>query len=161
MIYAILIAFTITVTSSITGQSGQPDNPLAPQNTASADKPPVEILSYNVAHESYEKPDSWISMSQTAAETGDIPTQPNENRNPATSDARSVRPMPSLDSKVVFKVTIKNTSAKPIKAVAWNFMYPNCENGKSVLRHDHTSKVNVAPGGQKTITGRLTISRDL
>jgi hypothetical protein len=77
MIYAILIACTITITSSVAGQSQQSANPPATENKDSADKPPVEILSYKVAHESYEKPESWISSSQMAAENGDIPTLSN------------------------------------------------------------------------------------
>ena len=160
MIYAILIACTITITSSIAGQSQQSANPPATENKDSADKPPVEILSYKVAHESYEKRASWISSSQMAAESGDIPTLPNEDRNPATREVRSVRPMGGLNSKVVFKVAIKNTSAKPIKVIEWDFMHPNCENGQFVLRHARTSKVKITPGSQKTITGRLSIGRN-
>lgn len=160
MIYAILIACTITITSSIAGQSQQPADQSSAENKASVDKPPVEILSYKVAHESYEKPDSWISRSSMAAENGDVPAPPNENRNPAPSEARSVRPRPSLDSKVAFKVVIKNTSAKPIKVIEWDFMYPNCEDGQFVLRHARTSNVRITPGGQKTIMGRLSIGRN-
>jgi hypothetical protein len=159
MIYAILIACTITITSSIAGQSQQSADQSATENKASVDKPPVEILSYKVAHESYEKPESWISKSPMTAENGDIPALPNENRNLAESEARSVRPRPGLDSKVVFKVVIKNTSAKPIRVIEWDFVYPNCEDGQFVLRHARTSNVKVTPGGQKTIMGRLSIGR--
>ena len=161
MILATVIACAITITTSIAGQSQQSANPPAAENKASNDKPPVEVLNYKIAHESYEKFDSWSPTSPVAAENGDIPTLPNENRNPGTLQVRSVVRMRGLDSKVTFKVVIKNNSAKPVKVIEWDFMYPNCENSQFVLRHVHTSKVNVPIGGQKTIMGRLSLGKDL
>jgi hypothetical protein len=161
MIFATLIACAITITASIAGQSQQSANPSKAENKASDAKSPVEVLNYKIVPESYEKSDSWFPTSPMAAENGDIPTLPGENRNPGTLQVRSAVRMRGLDSKVTFKVVIKNNSAKPVKVIEWDFMYPNCENGQVVLRHIRTSKVNVPTGGQKTIIGRLSLGKDL
>jgi hypothetical protein len=99
LIFATLIACVVTITASIAGQSQQSANPPAAENKASGAKPPVEVLNYKVAHESYEKSDSWDPTSPMAAENGDTPTLPNENRNPGTLQVRSVAPKRSLDRR--------------------------------------------------------------
>jgi hypothetical protein len=52
MIFAAFIACAITITASIARQSPQSANPPATDNKASADKPPVQILSYRTVRES-------------------------------------------------------------------------------------------------------------
>ena len=55
MISARSIAFTfvVAITASIAGQSQTKANPSAIENKASADKPPVEILSHKIGVEYY------------------------------------------------------------------------------------------------------------
>src|SRR5262245_40161131 len=127
MIYATLITCAITITASIAGHSQQSANPPAAENKASGAKPPVEVLNYKIAHEYYERSDSWTPTSPMAAENGDIPTLPNENRNRGMLQVRSRVRMRGPYSKVTFKVAIKNNSAKPIKVIEWDFMHPKCE----------------------------------
>jgi len=55
----------------------------------------------------------------------------------------------------LFQLIIKNTSAKSIKAVEWDFLFPHCENDQSVERYDVTTRVEIKPGGKKMLKSKL------
>jgi hypothetical protein len=164
MIYAILIACTITITSSIAGQSRQSADQTAAENKAPIDKPPVEILSYKVAHESYEKPDSWISASPMAAENGAIPRLPNRASSDTLSTKERRREGRTGSSRSyergaygpdLFQVVIRNTGAKAIEVIEWDFLFTHCVNDKFVPRFDVTTRVRIKPGGKKALKSKL------
>src|SRR6185295_13735290 len=48
-------------------------------------------------------------------------------------------------------LSIKNTSAKPIKAIVWDFAFMRMEAGKLVLRYEVTNQVEVKAGAKKTL----------
>jgi hypothetical protein len=164
MVYATLIAAAITVTASIAGQSPQSTNPAAAENKASADKPPVEILSHKIGPEYYPMLDSRSSVaSPMAAENGGIPRLPNEP-SPSPSDPKERRAQGRLHSSSlrgaassqIIQVVIKNTGAKSVKVVEWNFLFPHCENGQFVPRYDVATMVKIKPSGKKTLKRRLS-----
>jgi hypothetical protein len=159
MIYALLIVCAITH-SFISGQSPQSTNPPATQNKASADRPPVEILSHKIGHEYYPMLDGRSpTASPMAAENGDIPRLPNEPNTPkgrrAQGGPHSSYPRATAYPQLI-QVVINNTGAKPIKVVEWDFLFPHCENGHFVPRYDVTTMVKVKPGGKKTLKRRLS-----
>ena len=168
MIFSILIACAITITSSIAGQSPQLTNPAGAENKASANKPPVEILSHKIAPEYYPILDQKSSVAPpTSAETGDLPRMRNDplprhgKFDVPPEERREQGRLRSSYSGVpghpqLIQVSIKNTSAKSIKAVEWDFLFPHCENGRYVPRYDVTTRVKINPGGQKTLKRRLS-----
>jgi hypothetical protein len=162
MIFATLIICAITH-SFIAGQSPQSANQAATENKASANKPPVEILSHKIGPESYPMLDGQNSMaSPMAAENGAIPRLPNEP-SPEERDPEERRRQGRLRSSTqqvtsnpqLIQVVIKNTGAKQIKVVEWDFLFPHCENGLFVPRYDATTRVKINPGGKKTLKHRL------
>jgi hypothetical protein len=133
MISARLIACAIatTITVSIAGQSQQSANPAATENKASADKPPVEILSYKIGAEYYPMLDRpGMTAPPMTAETGDLPGPMNE-RLASQSRRKSGVPIEDLRARgrlrsyarvtdntqnaQLIQVVVKNTGAKPIK----------------------------------------------
>jgi hypothetical protein len=161
MIYAILIACTITITSSIAGQSAQSSSPPVTENKASADKPPVEILNYKIYRESYPMLDSPSPM---AAENGSIPRLPNRASLDSLSTKERRREGRSGSSRSyergaygpdLFQVVIRNTSAKAIEVIEWDFLFTHCENDKFVPRFDVTTRVKIKPGGKKTLKSNM------
>lgn len=52
-------------------------------------------------------------------------------------------------------MVLKNTDSKPVKVVEWDFAFPRYENGRLILRYDVTTKVEIKPGGKKTLKHNL------
>ena len=166
MIYATLIVAAITH-SFIAGQSPQSlqsTNPAAAEIKASPDEPPIKILSHKIGPEYYPMLDSRSSIaSPMAAENADIPRLPNEP-SPGPTDPKERRAQGRLHSSYprvtaspqLFQVVIKNTGAKSIKVVEWDFLFPHCENGQFIPRYDVTTIIKIKPGGQKTLKRRLS-----
>jgi hypothetical protein len=171
MISARLIACAIatTITASIAGQSQQSTNPTAAENKASADKPPVEILSHKIGAEYYSILDRENAMAPPmTAETGDLPRKVNQpsarpGRNKfgdTLGEERMARDRRSsytrvIDDAQLVQVVVKNTGAKPIKVVEWDFAFLRYENGQYLSHYDVTTKVGIKPGGKKTLKHKL------
>jgi hypothetical protein len=167
MIYATLIAAAITITASIAGQSPQSTNPAAAENKASTHKPPVEILSHRISPEHYPILDreNTLALPMTA-ETGGLPRMRNE---PSSSYNRYDVPPEEVrreqgrlrsftrivDNAQQVQAVVKNTGAKPIEVVEWDFAFPRYDNGQFISRYSVTTKVGIKPGGKKTLKYRL------
>ncbi len=124
--------------------------------------PAVEIMSFRIGTDSYPMLDS--KPSTMSADNPDFPRPPNEvvarqNRRGGfgerTEETRSRGKLRStikvLNDAQWIKVTLKNTSAKPIKAIEWDFAFPRYEDGKLALRYDVANKVEIKAGGKKTL----------
>jgi hypothetical protein len=48
-------------------------------------------------------------------------------------------------------LSIKNTGAKPIKAIVWDFAFMRLEAGRLALRYEVNSQVEIKPGAKKTL----------
>jgi len=166
MIFAILIACAITITASIAGQSPQLTNPAGAENKASADKPPVEILSHRISPEHYPILDRENTMAiPMTAENGGLPRVRNElspsyNRfNDPPDERRAQGRLRSftriVDNAKLVQVVIRNTGAKPVQVVEWDFAFPRYKNGQYLSRYSVTTKVGIKPGGKKTLKYRL------
>ena len=163
MIYAALIVAAIAH-SLIPWQSPQSTNPAAAENKASPDVPPIKILSHKIGPEYYPMLDSRSSIaSSMAAENADVPRLPNEpSPSPGTPEERRRQgrlgssPLRGAGNATLVQVVIKNTGAKLIKVVEWDFLFPHCENGQFVPRYDVTTMAKIKPGGQKTLKRRLS-----
>lgn len=170
MISAGLITFTIatTLAASIAGQSQTTTTPAATENKTSADKPPVEIISHKIGAEYYPMLDRQSTTAPPmTAETGDLPRTvseqlarqgrskfgipPEERR--ARGRLRSYTRV--IDNAQLVQVVIKNTETKPIKVVEWDFAFPRYENGQLLSRYDVTTKIEIKPGGKKTLKHKL------
>ena len=170
MISARLIAFTIatTIAASIAGQSQTTSNPAATENKATDDKPPVEIISHKIGAEYYPMLDRpSMTAPPMTAETGDMPmtvseqlarqgrskfgVPPEERR--ARGRLRSYTRV--IDNAQLVQVTIRNTESKPIKVVEWDFAFPRYEGGQLLSRYDVTTRVEIKPGGKKTLKHKL------
>ncbi len=142
--------------------------PAATENKASAGKPPVEIISHKIGAEYYPMLDR---PSQTAppmtAETGDMPRPANEQLARQSRSRFSVPPEERrvrgrlrsytrvIDDAHVVQAVVKNIADKPIKSVEWDFAFPRYENGQLLSRYDVTTKVEIKPGGKKTLKHKL------
>jgi len=170
MISVRLIAFTIatTIAASIAGQSQTTANPAATENKASADLPPVEIISHKIGAEYYPMLDRpSMTAPPMTAETGDIPSTPNERQARqgrgkfgATIEERRARGRLRSYTRVIdtaqqIQIVIRNIGSKPIKVVEWDFAFPRYENGQLLSRYDVTTKVEINPGGKKTLKHKL------
>ncbi len=137
-------------------------------NKSPADKPPVEIVSHKIGAEYYPMLDRpSLTAPQMTADTGDMPRPANEqlarqNRSRFSvppEDRRSRGRLRSytrvIDDAQLVQVVIKNTETKPIKVVEWDFAFPRYESGRLLSRYDVTTKVEIKPGGKKTLKHKL------
>jgi hypothetical protein len=156
-----------TIVSSVTVQA-QTTTPAATENKAPADKPPVEIVSHKIGVEYYPMLDrpSGTAPPMTA-ETGDMPRPANEQLARQGRSRFSVPPEDRrargrlrsytrvIDDAQLVQVVVRNTENKPIKIVEWDFAFPRYENGQLLSRYDVTTKVEIKPGGKKTLRHKL------
>jgi hypothetical protein len=163
------LALFAAIAASVAGQAQTATTPTAPDNKALADQPPVEIVSHKIGPEYYPMLDrpGMIAPPMTA-ETGDIPRAANEpiarrnrGRFSVPPEERRAHGRLRSDTRVIdnpqlIQVVIKNTGAKQIKVIEWDFMFPHCENGRIVPRYDATTRVKINPGGKKTLKRRLS-----
>src|SRR5215475_3982619 len=159
MIFATLIACVITTTASITGPSPQSANPPATQNKASADEPPVKIISSKIVPKNYPMLDQESAIAppiapENEAQPGGRP-RIRPMRGPHSEDP--LLPPQKIRAGDLFQVVIKNASAKSIKVVEWDFQSSHCENGQFIPRYDVTTRVNLKPGGKKTLKSKLPV----
>jgi hypothetical protein len=162
-----LIALALfTTVISITGQT---------QTTPIESRPPIEVVKHKIGTDYYPMLDRpSLTTGSMTAENGDMPMSENERlarqrtRNSnnkvasapiAPGDTRSRGRLRSytriIDTAELVQVELKNTEAKPIKAVDWDFAFPRYENGQLLLRFDVASKIEIKPGGKKTLKYHL------
>lgn len=164
----ILLAVISTIDIAVTAQT-------QPSTQAPPEKPQVEIIRHKIGTDYYPMLDRpSLTTPSMAAENGDLPMTENErisrsrNRNPsnklpsapiAPGDTRSRGRLSSytriIDTAETIQVELKNSNSKAIKAVEWDFAFPRYENGQLVLRYDVTTKVEIKPGGKKTLKHKL------
>jgi len=161
----IVVPLAATIAASIAGQAQSKSDPTATGNKAPQDKPPVEIVSHKIGMEYYPMLDQPGAMS---AENGDMPMTANErsasqrnrrNRSAHPEEMRERGRLSSytrvIDDAQLIQVVIRNTESKPIKVVEWDFAFPRYENGQLLSRYDVTTKVEIKPGGKKTLKHKL------
>jgi hypothetical protein len=127
-------------------------------------QPPVEIVSFKISSDYHPMLDR--KNSEFTADNPDFPRpevermgSPGARRRGRIEDVRAQGKLRS-HIKVISEanwvnLTIKNTEAKTIKAVAWDFAFPRYVEGQMALRYGVTSKVEIKPGGKKTLKHKL------
>jgi hypothetical protein len=60
-----------------------------------------------------------------------------------------------IDNAQLVQVVVRNAGDKPIKVVEWDFAFPRYENGQFLSRYEVTTKVEIKPGGKKTLKHKL------
>jgi hypothetical protein len=160
--------------ASTAGQAQTTTAPAAAENKASAGKPPVEIISHKIGAEYYPMLDRpSLTSPPIAAEDGNVPLTENEriagqqrnrsNKNVAApiapEDSRSRGRLRSymrvIDDAQSVQVVVQNTADRPIKIVEWDFAFPRYEGGQLLSRYDVTTKIEIKPGGKKTLKHKL------
>jgi hypothetical protein len=151
---------------SVTGQAQMP---------VTESKAPVQVVKHKIGTDYYPMLDRpSLTTASMTAENGDLPITENErlarqrtrNTNSkaasapiAPGDTRSRGRLRSytrvIDTAELVQVELRNTEAKPIKAVDWDFAFPRYENGQLLLRFDVASKIEIKPGGKKTLKYHL------
>jgi hypothetical protein len=155
------------IVASVAAQA-QTTTPAAVENKAPAGKPPVEIVSHKIGSEYYPMLDRpSATAAPITAETGDMPRPANEQ---LARQGRSRFSVPPEDRRVrgrlrsytrviddaqLVQVVVKNTADRPIKLVEWDFAFPRYENGQLLSRYDVMTKVEIKPGGKKTLKHKL------
>jgi hypothetical protein len=150
------------------GAQTQTTTPAATENIAHAGKPPVEIVSHKIGSEYYPMLDRPSATAPPmTAETGDMPRPANEQLARQGRSRFSVPPEVRrvggrlrsytrvIDDAQSVQVLVKNTAAKPIRLVEWDFAFPRYENGQLLSRYDVTTKTKIKPGGKKTLKHKL------
>lgn len=161
-------ALLAAIVVSIAGQAQTTMVPTVTENKVSADKTPVEIISYKIGVEYYPMLDRpSMTAPPMTAETGDMPRTANEQLARQSRGRFSVPPEDRrlrgrlrsytrvIDDAQLVQVVVKNTEAKPINVVEWDFAFPRYENGQLLSRYDVTTKVEIKPGGKKTLKHKL------
>jgi hypothetical protein len=156
-------ALFVAIAATVAGQAQT-----AAGDKALVDKPPVEIVSYKIGVEYYPNLDRpSMTAPPMTAETGDMPrtaSEPIARRNRGRfsippEERRSQGRLRSytrvIDNAQLVQVVVKNTGSKPIKVVEWDFAFPRYENGQLLSRYDVMTKVEIKPGGKKTIKHKL------
>ena len=145
------------------------------QTPVSESKAPIQVVKHKIGTEYYPMLDRpSLTTGSMTAENGDMPISENErlarqrtrNSNSkaasapiAPGDTRSRGRLRSytrvINTAELVQVELRNTDAKPIKAVDWDFAFPRYENGQLLLRFDVASKIEIKPGGKKTLKYHL------
>lgn len=157
---------------SASAQAQMPEGLSAPD----ASKPPVDIIKHKIGLDYYPMLDRpSLTTPSMSAENGDIPLSDAEriarqrgrssgNNKVASApiapgDTRSRGRLRSytrvIDAAEYVQVVLKNSNAKAIKSVEWDFAFPRYENGQLLLRADVKSTVEIKPGGKKTLKHQL------
>lgn len=132
--------------------------------TASAQSVPFEIVSRKIGVEYYPMLDRPSGM---AAESADPPRTMNDEI--TRQNRRRIRMPPDelrsrgrlrsytrvIDNAEQITVVLKNTAEKKTQLVAWDFAFPRYEEGKLLARFDVSTKIEIKPGGQKTLKFKL------
>jgi hypothetical protein len=128
--------------------------------------PPVEVLSFKIGSDYYPMLDSKDSM--YTADNPDFP-RPETERMAGQGSRRRGRMEDSksqgkLRSKIkvvgeadYVNLSIKNTGAKAIKTIEWDFAFPRYVNSQMVLRYDVSTKVEIKPGAKKSLKQPLPL----
>ncbi|MBL8167176.1 MAG: hypothetical protein JNJ50_03425 [Acidobacteria bacterium] len=139
-----------------------------------SEKLPVVIVSHKIGTDYYPMLDRpGLTTPSMAAENADVPLTENERiarqQRPRSSKnatasvpAEGRRDMSRLRSytRVIndaqeVQAVIRNTDTRPIKSVIWDFAFPRYENGQLLSRYEVVSKVELKPGGKKTLKYQL------
>lgn len=127
---------------------------------------PFEILGFKITSDYYPMLDRGSPI--FTADNPDMPRTPVEERTgqgPVTGRRRGIsgqqdrsRSTGKLRSQIKIiggadnvSLSLRNNSAKNIASIEWDFAFPRFVDGALVLRYDVTSKVDIRPGGKKTI----------
>jgi hypothetical protein len=164
----ITLALFAAIAASVAGQAQTAITSTATDNKSIADKPPVEIVSYKIGVEYYPMLDNpGMTAQPMTADTGDMPRSANEQLTRPSRGRSSVPPEDRrargrlrsytrvIDNAQLVQVVVRNTGAKPIKVVGWDFAFPRYENGQLLSRYDVTTRVDIKPGGKKTLKYKL------
>ncbi len=166
LIFAIVVT---TIGIVAIAQTQLPTVPTAPE------KAPIEIVRHKIGVDYYPMLDRpSLTSPSMAAENGDMPITENEritrqrNRNPSNkiptapiapeevrSRGRQMSYTRVIDIAELVQVELRNNGPKAIKVVEWDFAFPRYENGQLLLRYDVASKVEIKPGGKKTLKFKL------
>jgi hypothetical protein len=157
-----------TIITSINGKAQTATIPIVTESKASADKPPVEIIGHKISAEYYPMLDRpSMTAPPMTAETGDMPRTANEQLSRQNRGRFSIPPDDRrlrgrlrsytrvIDNAQLVQVAIRNTESKPIKVVEWDFAFPRYEGGQLLSRYYVTTKVEIKPGGKKTLKHKL------
>jgi len=171
---ASLIVIALALATSTKTPAQKADSQSSAANKIAPEKAPVQIVSQKIGLDYYPMLDRpSLTSPQMAAENGDVPLTENErmarqqrnrsNKNVAApiapEDSRSRGRLRSytriIDEAQFVQVVVKNTETKPIRVVDWDFAFPRYENGQLLSRYDVTTKVEIKPGGKKTLKHKL------
>ncbi len=128
------------------------------QSVSAPDKPPIEILGFKIGSDYYPMLDSKSSI--TTADNPDFPRTDAENtarrrRSVQVDDTKSRGKLRSeiriIDQAEWVQVNIRNTGDKAIRVIDWDFAFPRYVDRKLELRFDVVSRIEVKPGGRKTL----------
>jgi hypothetical protein len=130
--------------------------------TSTPSPPAVEIVSFKITSDYYPMLDS--KPSTMSADNPDFPRPPNEviarqNRRGGFGERNEelkARGKPRSTLRVISQaqwvnLALKNTGAKPIKAVVWDFAFVRKEEGTLLLRYEVSSQVEIKPGSKKNL----------
>lgn len=134
-----------------------------PTVTTPSTPAPVAILKFKVGTDHYPMLDR--QSSPMSADNGEYPRLAGEQQARRASrrgevaarvEENRARGRLHTDIRIIsdaqwVNVTIKNTSAKAIKAVDWDFAFLRHEAGRAAFRYDVTSQAEIKPGGKKTL----------
>lgn len=126
--------------------------------------PPLAVLNFKIESDNSRMLDRKGSI--FTADNPDLPATEVEKLNPrpsrrtARADETRARGRLRSQIKVIsdaqwINVKVKNTSAKPIKAVIWDFAFPRYEGKQLLLRSEVTSQIEIKPGGVKMLKYQL------
>lgn len=135
---------------------------------------PIQVVKHKIGTDYYPMLDRpSLTSNVMSAENGDMPMTENEriarrtrqsggkaaSVPVASGDTRSRGRLRSytrvIDTAELVQVELKNTDAKAIRAVDWDFAFPRYEAGQLLLRFDVASKIEIKPGGKKTLKYHL------
>jgi hypothetical protein len=157
---SLLLAF-----AGLAAALAQTPSPVGPPAT---EKPALEILQFKVGSDHYPLLDRQGAMTMTA-DNPDFPRPEAERAQQRagrrgdfrvrTEDTKARGKLRSnvkvIDEAQWVQVTVKNSGAKTIKAVEWDFAFPRLVNGQTALRFDVSSQVEIKPGKKKTLKQAL------
>lgn len=120
-------------------------------------KPEIDILSFKVGTDYNPMLDTRSPI--ITADSSEFPRTEGEKMVRRRSDraeeiksrGRSRTTIRVIDQAQWVKFEFRNTGARAIKAIEWDFAFPRYENQQLVLRYAVTSKTEIAAGKKKTI----------
>jgi hypothetical protein len=108
-------------------------------------------------HDHFNGPDTLVRLD--AGNTSSNPDEFTSNEATFLSQMGNAKPSVKVTSKALFSIAIKNTGAKRIKGLTFQFLFSNLANGTPYASYEKHMRVKIKPGEEKWLSSQVSMRK--